>query len=92
MDIKDTDVVKLNTDEYRNSGNYPFISLGKYGVIGSVSNSLGGDLGSKFLTEGFKGALLRPGADWVQGKYYLRLEFVPDEQLVAVDSPDLVDG
>lgn len=86
MDIKDTDVVRLNTEEYSFSSALPSISLGKSDVIEVAADLMPSTgIGNVLFVEGFKGAILRPGADWVQGKYFLRLEFVPDADSGAMN-------
>jgi hypothetical protein len=87
MDIKDTDVVKIDIEQYSFGNSFPKVSLGKNGTITGITNYIqDSKLATAVFSEGIEGAILRPGSDWVKGRFYCRLEFIADTDIPSQPS------
>jgi hypothetical protein len=88
MNVKDSDVVQLETDRYSSGASLPAVSIGADSITNAIASLSAGsnDVMTAFLIEGFKGAILQPNSTWTQGKFYFRLEFVPDSPQPAASA------
>ncbi|MBD1840690.1 hypothetical protein H6F78_19395 [Coleofasciculus sp. FACHB-64] len=76
--IEADNVLCVNTNTQRLLIQHPTFQVGEF--INQMQDKLGaGNEQRKWFSEGINCKVLRPGANWKQGKVRVTLEFCPDE-------------